>query len=381
MARTTPVIVATIMRPEGETGVQTHFNAFAAYLAARGDHCRVVTPFDLPRALVVPTFGVRRVLDRLSGPASVWWYRFWHALLLWAALRLRLRGDEVIYAQCPLSAAAALRARRSAQQRVCMVVHFNVSQADEWAEKGKIAPGGTLYRGIQALEAQVLPRLDALVYVSAFMRERLQERIPALAQVPSAVIPNFVRAPQAESQPMDARQAADLISIGTLEPRKNQAYLLRVLAAAKASGRQYSLTLVGDGPDRATLEGLCARLGLAGQVRFLGRVLHAASLLETHRVYAHAARMESQGIVLLEALSYGLPLLAAPVGGIPEVFSDGVEGFFWPLDDAEAAARYLIELLEDDTLRARMSANARSRFREAFDEPKVAGRLAAFLTG
>jgi hypothetical protein len=61
-----------------------------------------------------------------------------------------------------------------------MVVHFNVSQADEWLGKGMLREGDSVWRGIRKLEAQVLPKLDGLVFVSRFMRDVLMARIPAI---------------------------------------------------------------------------------------------------------------------------------------------------------------------------------------------------------
>jgi glycosyltransferase involved in cell wall biosynthesis len=112
----------------------------------------------------------------------------------------------------------------------------------------------------------------------------------------------------------------DLVSIGTLEPRKNQAYLLRVLAAINAQGRAYTLSLVGQGPDRKQLKDLARELGVAHQVRFLGYRGKAAHLLAGYRAYVHAATMENLSVTVIEALASELPVFAAPVGGIPEIF-------------------------------------------------------------
>ncbi len=70
----------------------------------------------------------------------------------------------------------------------------------------------------------------------------------------------------------------------------------------------------------------------------------------------------------------GLPILAAPVGGVPEVFTDGKEGFYWPLDDIEAAADKLGELLENKALYTDMSQNARSRFVQKFSKQALANK-------
>jgi glycosyltransferase involved in cell wall biosynthesis len=118
---------------------------------------------------------------------------------------------------------------------------------------------------------------------------------------------------------------------------------------------------------------LTDELAVSDQVRFLGHVPDAARLLASHRVFAHAATMESLGIVIVEALAAGRPVLAPAVGGIPEVLSDGVEGRFWPLDDPTRAARQLIQILEDPETAQAMSLAARRRYEGHF----TPGRFAA----
>lgn len=373
-----PILIASMMRPEGETGVQTHVRAVRDWLARNGRPVTLVTPFDLPRWLVYPVFGLRRVIDRLNKPASVWWYRYWHAVFLQRALSARLADGKpcVIYAQCPLSARAALRARRSPVQKVTMVVHFNVSQADEWADKGAIPRDGRLFRMIHRQEAIILPQLDALVYVSDFMRRELQRRIAGLDAVRSRVIPNFLRDP-GTAQPIALE--ADLITVGTLEARKNQGYALEIVAASLQLGRPLSLTVAGDGPDRSKLESHAKAKGLGNQVRFLGFVPHAAALMPGHRACLHVARMENLPLTLIEALSCSLPVFAPPVGGMPEVFNEGVEGCLIPLDDAPAAARLIIEWLDDDNRMRNAGRAARQHFLERFEADRVAAELADFL--
>jgi glycosyltransferase involved in cell wall biosynthesis len=373
-----PVVIASMMREHGETGVQTHVRAVRDWLAAHGREVRLLTPFSNPRALVYPVFGVRRLIERLHKPTSVWWYRYWHAVFLRRALRRQLADGEpcVIYAQCPLSARAALDARVSPGQRVAMVAHFNLSQANEWADKGAIPRDGTRFRAIQAFEVATLPQLDALIYVSHFMRRELERRIPAVMHVPAQVIPNFLDDP---GEPEAPAPEADLITVGTLEYRKNQRYALEIVHAAKQQGRRLTLTVVGDGPDRAMLETRAVELGIAEQVRFAGFVAHAAALMPAHRACLHVAHMESFGIVLIEALSRGLPVFAPSAGGMPEVFEDGIQGSLIPLDDAAKTARLIQQWLDDVTRMAEVRGLARRRFLERFEAERVAARLAGFL--
>lgn len=366
------------MRPDGETGLQTHIQQFARYLRDQGVSFALVTPYEAPKAIVYPTFAIRKVIAPLSGSVNVWWYRHWHAAFVQYALTRRLADGRprVIYAQCPLSARAALRSRVNLSQRVVMAVHFNISEAIEWADKGLISSDGRMYRAVQYDEADTLRRVDAIVYVSDFMHRKVEERGLGIEGIPYRIVPNFI----ADIEERIVEQpTADLINIGTFEPRKNQGFILDVLAAAKERGDPLTVTLVGDGPDRRKIEERAQRFGLTDRVRFLGYIQSAASRMRQHRAYIHAARMESFGIVLIEAMSRGLPVFAPAVGGIPEVFQDGIEGRYLPLDDPGESAARILEVLRNPSLLKIMGAASRARFLESFETKSVAPKLLRFL--
>lgn len=370
------------MRLQGTTGLQTHMREFESFLKERGLPFEVATPFYAAASpLLYLAVALRSVLEVVWKPAAVWLYRAGHAFLLWMRLRhLMARHPQcVVYAQCPLSASVAMRCIRTPDQTVTLVVHFNLSQADEWIDKGAIAADGPIARNIRRLERRVLPSLHGMVYVSRFMQRELTQRIPELTAMRSAVIPNFVKALKTDTV-LDSSTGRDLVSIGTLEPRKNQQFLLQVLAQAKARGRLLSLTLVGDGPDRAALEELAAKLGITEQVFFAGFSAGARAHIPGHKVYVHAARMENLPLVLIEALSAGVPVVAAPVGGIVEVFDDGVEGRFWALDDVGVACDVLMDVLDRDGALTQMGQAASLRFKSVFESTVVGQRLHDFLT-
>lgn len=373
------VVITTLLRAEGGTGVQTHLQALVAHLRGQGRSVTVVTPFSARSPLVRPVFALRLPLRRLSRSMSVRWYRHWHAHYLRSALRRHLREEasgRVVYAQDPISADVALTVRGS--EPVVMVAHFNVSQADEWAERGDISRDDRYFRAIRSFEARVLPRLDGIVYVSAWSRDQLLGRVPELREVPAATVPNFVE-PGDDPSLAPAVVRADLVSVGTLEPRKNQGYLLDVLAAADRRGHRYSLSLIGDGPSRADYERRTAERGLGDRVSFLGFCSDARAHLAGHRLYCHAALVENLPLALIEAMAEGLPVVTAAVGGIPSMLTPGVEGAFWPLDDSEAAATVLIDLLGDPERLLRCGTAARDRVEREFAAEAVVPRLVSFL--
>ena len=376
-AASRPLVIATILRAEGITGVQTHVRQLRGYLAESGRAATLLTPFSWGRALTVPVFGARRVLERCSGSASVVWYRHWHEVFLRQALRSYLgkAGDCVVYAQGPLAARAALHARRGPHQRVVLGVHFRISQADEWADKEQITRDGRVFRGIRQLEREVIPQVNGIVYVSQWGRDALVSWLPEAAAVPSAVIGNFVAplAGRPSGQPI-----GDLVTIGNLDLVKNHRFLLQVLAEA---GRPLTLDVFGEGPCRADLIRQTRSLGLESQVRFHGFRADARTLLPGYRAYVHASYSESLPLAIIEAMDAGLPVIAGDTGGIRELCDDGIEARFWPLDDPARAAAILTRLLDSEPERLSTAHAARARFRRDFDADIVAPRLLSFLLG
>jgi glycosyltransferase involved in cell wall biosynthesis len=375
-----PLVIATILREKGNTGVHTHFQQLRQYLEGQGIPATLVTPFSWGRSLIRPVFGFRFLLERCSGSASVWWYRHWHEVFLHQALRRRLASvdDCVIYAQCPVSARAAMRARRGSHQRVIMAVHLRISQADEWADKGHISREGGMFRAIRSLERDVIPQVDGLVYVSRWAQEALTGWLPRAATVPSAVIDNFVAPPEAKPQ---WESIGDLVTVGNLEPVKNHRYLLEILAEAKRAGRVYTLDIFGEGPLRKDLDRLIGTLGLERQVRLRGFRTDVRDFLSGYRAYVHASYSESSSLAIIEAMAAGLPIVSGDIGPLSELFEEGVEGRFWPLDDPAHATKVLIDLMDDEAELSRAAAAALARFRREFDADVIAPRLVSFVMG
>ena len=375
-----PLVIATILREEGVTGVHTHVRQLRRYLAECGTAVTIVTPFSWGRPLTVPVFGSRLILERFSGPASVAWYRHWHEVFLRNALRRYLAdvGDCIVYAQEPLAARAALCVRRGPHQRVVMAVHFRISQADEWADKAQISRNGTTFQAIRQAEREVIPQVDGIVYVSRWGQNVLLHWLPAAAKVPSAVIGNFVAPLHTEPY---REPFGDLVTTGNLDIVKNHRFLLEVLAEAKRAGRSFTLDVFGDGPCRKDLLRQTRSLGLEEQVRFRGFRPDVRNLLPGYRAYVHASYSESSSLAIIEAMAAGLPIVAGDIGPISELCNDGIESRFWSLDDPAKAAATLIDLLACEPTRLAAAGAARERFRRDFDADVVGPRLRSFLLG
>jgi glycosyltransferase involved in cell wall biosynthesis len=375
---TVPLVIATILREDGITGVQSYVKRLRQYLGERDIATTLVTPFSWGRSLTVPVFGVRLALQRFSGPASTVWYRHWHEVFLYNALRQCLAdaGDCIVDAQGPLAARAALRARQGTHQRVVMTVHFRISQADEWADKRQIKYGGRVFQAIRQVEREVIPQVDGLVYMSQWARDALLDWLPEADRVPSAVIGSMVT--PLRDKPIQ-EPLGDLVTVGNLDIVKNHRFLLEVLAEAKRAGRSFTLDVFGEGPLRKDLLQLTQSLGLEEQVRFRGFQSGVRSLLPGYRAYVHACYSESFCLAIVEAMAAGLPIVAGNIGPISELCDDGVEARFWPLDDPVQAAATLIDLLDCEPVRLKVASAASERFRCEFDADLIVPRLMTFL--
>ena len=375
------LVIASIHREEGITGVHTHIRQFRQYLAKADVAAPLVTSFSWKRSLTYPVFGLRKAIRPCSKAASVLWFRHWHEVFLYHALRRQLAklNECVIYAHEPLAAHAALRARRGPGQRVVLAIHYSISTSEEWVVTEGIKRGGGVFRRIRKAERQVIPQVDGIVYVSRWARDALLGWLPEAAAVPSEVIFNFVD--PADCAPSTPEPARDLVTVGSLVLVKNHSFLLDVLAETKKSGQVLTLDIFGEGPLRSDLEQRISSLGLDDQVRLRGFRSDVRTLLSGYRAYVHGSYSESFCLAIVEAMAAGLPVVAGNFGPIPELFDDGVEGRYWPLDDPVQAAAELMDLLGSEPERLRAARSATERFHRDFDADIVASRLFRFVMG
>jgi glycosyltransferase involved in cell wall biosynthesis len=372
-----PLVIATLHRPQGVTGVQTHVQELLGHLERHGRTAALVTPFSWGGPLAVVAFAPRPVLSRLSRSVGVMWHRHWHEAFLRRALSRELGGldDCIVYAQGPSAARAALRARRGSHQVVVMAIHFRVSQADEYVESGQLSRDGRVFRHLRQIEREVIPRLDGVVAVTTWARDALVAWLPEASCVPYAVVSNFVHRHRAGvTAPL-----GDLVTMGRLEPVKNHRFLLESLAEANRKGRRYTLDIYGEGESRTALVEQVVTLGLEGQVRLRGFRSDVRDLLPRYRAYVHAAYSESSSLAIMESMAAGLPILAGDHEPLRELCDDGVEARFFPLSDPARAADAIIEVLDRDPVRTEMARAARARFDRDFDADVLAPRLLSFL--
>jgi glycosyltransferase involved in cell wall biosynthesis len=170
-----------------------------------------------------------------------------------------------------------------------------------------------------------------------------------------------------------------VITVSRLAPKNGVDTLLQALPPLRDAFPDLRCLVVGDGPERRRLEQMARRLDLNPTVRFLGSVPHDAvpSYLGESDVFVRASRSEGLGTAFLEALAMGLPVIATPVGGIPDIIRDGETGLWTPADDAQQLAQNLRRLLTDRDLARRLGRGGMEHVRKHFDADVVARKYLA----
>lgn len=162
-----------------------------------------------------------------------------------------------------------------------------------------------------------------------------------------------------------------LVMACRLVEQKGVSDALQAFAGTRADFPQARLLIAGDGPLRARLQDEAAQAGLTGSVRFLGWREDVPQLLAACDVFLMPSLWEGFGLVLLEAMAQGLPVVASRVSAIPEVVVDGETGLLAPARDVPALCDALLSLLRDPGLARRMGEQGKNRLESCFGEERM----------
>ncbi|MGA8338255.1 MAG: glycosyltransferase [Solirubrobacteraceae bacterium] len=174
-----------------------------------------------------------------------------------------------------------------------------------------------------------------------------------------------------------------VLTIGRLVPDKGQMLLLRALAELRDNGVPATLTMIGDGPDRAVLERAAQRLHLADCVEFTGSLgqPEVAERFESADVFCLPSFAEGLPVVLMEAMSHCLPVVATRIAGVGELVEDGVSGALVSPARIDQLLAALARLADDPDLRWGWGQAGRARVERDYDVNRSAQALARLFTG
>lgn len=226
------------------------------------------------------------------------------------------------------------------------------------------------------LSRRLARRSAALVGVSEGVRQSLlAQGLPAdkTVAIPNGIDLTRFTAPHGERE-------AGLVMSARFARQKNHATLLDALPLlATRHGLRPPLQLAGTGPLQARLQAQAARLGLGGQVRFLGHHADMPGLLRSQAIYVLSTHYEGMPLALVEAMAAGCACIASDVIGVRGVIEHGVNGLLVPEGDAPALADAMASLLRDPALAARLGAAARERALAEHGLPLMQARYQALV--
>jgi glycosyltransferase involved in cell wall biosynthesis len=313
-------ILHAVRAPVG--GIFRHILDLANGQADRGHHVGIIADSltggaraEAALAEIAPRLklGVRRVaIHREPHPADILiWAHFMY--LIW-----RLKPDVVHGHGAKAGAFLRLKARSKRAIRV-YTPH-----------------GGSLHYPLNTLKGAFYSRLervlmnntDLFLFESAFARDTYQRTIGTPTRGLVRCVFNGVNADEFDPVVL-ASDATDIVYVGEFRHIKGADLLIDAVARLRADGKPVTLTLAGDGEEIGSLEAQVRKHSLAEAVRFIGHV-KARYGFSKGKLLVVPSRGDSMPYVVIEAAAAGVPMVAANVGGIPEIFATHADALFAP---------------------------------------------------
>ncbi len=154
----------------------------------------------------------------------------------------------------------------------------------------------------------------------------------------------------------------NLINIGSFVPKKNQIFLLDILLELSERGVHANCLFLGDGPKKTKVQNIAKEMGISDQCHFLGNVENVEQYLWQSDVYVHTATYEPLGLVLLEAMAAGFPVISLDGGGNRDLMINGKNGFLIEKQDPKEFADRILEVYQNNEI-----SNFNAEFAKQFD--------------
>jgi glycogen(starch) synthase len=361
-------------------GVEQLTRRLAAHLRAAGDHVEVWTmrhPDDLPPLEEVDGVTVRRFAFALPAANAA------------ALLNLPVRGSTALRGLH----GAARRFRPDVLHVQCFGPNGPYGLALATLRGTPIVvtlQGETIMDDHDVFDRSVTQRaalrlaLRGASAVTACSRFVLDDAIRRFGtpRGPHHVLPNGVDLTEEDEEAVDIRAGRFVLALGRVVHKKGFDLLLRAFARLPEDLRDVRLVVAGDGPQRVALQELALALGLGERVAFPGAVARpqVAWLMKRTDAFVLPSRVEPFGIVTLEAMRFGRPVVVSSHGGSQEIVRTPDEGLVVDPTDEEALACALTTLLRDGALRTRLGDAGRRRAHD-FAWPAIAAEYRTIYAG
>lgn len=293
------------------------------------------------------------------------------------------------YSPYPLTLAVAMHEVAIREELDLLHVHYAIPHATSaWIAKEMLGDQGhplkiitTLHgtditlvgqeRSFWEITRFSIAKSDGITAVSEYLK---QETVDHFRVTPDAieVIPNFVDTSLYEAGRSPCRKRLLMseseklvMHVSNFRPVKRIRDVVRIFAGIRREVPS-RLVFVGDGPERPEAVDEAQSLGVSDRVIFLGKQDSVAELMACADLLLLPSQSESFGLVALEAMAAGVPVVASRTGGLPEVVEDGATGFLRPIGATEEMAEAAVGLLRDPARWAEFSRAARVVARERF---------------
>jgi glycogen synthase len=308
-------------------------------------------PRDLPKAESIEGLTVQRLPFRTVGHRP-------RQLVGWATRGAKTHRDtertllewnaDVVHVQC-VSNNALFAGRASHQLGLPLVVS---AQGELSMDAGRLFERSAAAR---AMFRKSLARADLITGCSRFVIDELDRFSRGRYSQKMRVIYNGIDLAECARAVAEPRARSYILGVGRLVPQKGYDLLIRAFQILAREFSNLDLLLAGDGPQLKALSDLVQTLKLQSRVHLLGMVDHerVLNLMAGAAVFALCSWHEPQGIVVLEAMAVGCPVVASAAGGIPEVVNDS-NGLLYPVGNVSALACRLRDVLGDDSTAAQL---------------------------
>ena len=314
------VLIVTVLAAHSPSGVVTYYNTLAQDLTNQGMQVRLVDSSDTP-------FLWRKVLAVLKRTLPVWgnvgWV-FYYEIAQFTGMYMALLGrrkekPDLIHAQDAKSAAAASMIF-SGQVPVVMTCHFNDDPVSELVERFTLKQG--FRKRLTTWYTYLFSHVKKYVFVSNYAYAKSNHLLPIDAK--TIILPNTVSSKSMIGKTNRVTSDKLIISnVGHIDARKNQKALIEIGDELRKLGNvNFEIWLIGDGPKRAEYEQLVEQLGLTKHVKFYGQQAKPWLLVAQTDLYIHTALNDNCPYSIIEAFAVKTPVLALPVGGIPEMLPE-----------------------------------------------------------
>lgn len=379
-------VLATSYPRHAQDHASVFVHGLCRHLAARGVHIKAIVPHELGLADQALLEGV--LLRRFH---YFWPSRFEQLAYgfgipdnlrrkFWAKINLPFfiacffvkawresRHADLLHAHWEISALVAVVIARFRRVPVVYTVHRLVARG--WLMK--------------MLTRFLLRRVSALHFNSSYTRDQAQAllgaQLPGQQIVYPSVEPQAFEHAEGEGQQVRTRfgipkGARVILGLGRLVEKKGFCYLIEAFRKLQQEFPETFLLIAGGGPLYEALHAQCARDLKAGTFSFTGFVsprqiaalLHEATLMAVPSIEDSHGEIETLGVVSIEALAAGLPVVAARTGGIGDVIEDGKTGLLVAPRDAQALMQAMVKILGDDWQRQRLITEGKLAVQERF---------------